>query len=193
MSTHSKEVASERPTLESVKKTHVPKMSPIRARIAHLAIAHGLISDVGKIINKDENDELTRNTITGAHEENHARGFRTIGAIVRSLRVNKDGSGATTASINSFVRNVHELRILVRGLMYAGHMGHIAERKLGLTPHGHGFDMAQNEGLADQFQKVTGESGSALNSEAERWASSDTQGQGDSLLLAGIRHGLMAT
>jgi hypothetical protein len=183
------------PTLNSVKNTELPNMSPIRARIARLAIDHGLISDVNKILNKNENDELTKLSITGAHEEGHARGVRRIKAQLLKVQVFRDGSGVTMFKpewYQSWLRDTHALRNNIRDLMYVGHMGKATEEALGITPHGHGFDMAQNASLAAMFHRLTGESGSSLNSEAENMARQHAREDIDNTLTQGIKHGLAA-
>jgi hypothetical protein len=63
----------------------------------------------------------------------------------------------------------------------------LSEEALGETPHGHGFDMAQNDAYADHYSKITGNSGSALQRAAASWARSTVNSRLDKIVRAGVQ------
>jgi hypothetical protein len=102
-------------------------------------------------------------------------------------KVFKNGNGIT-----NFILNARDLREYVRDINYVGYMGKFAEEALGEIPHGHDFDMAQNDAYANYLSEITGNSGSSVQNEAASWARSTVRSRLDNMVNEGVRLALAA-
>lgn len=160
---------------------------PIFNRLLRTAITYNLVRDVSQFLDPRSRAVFTKLSITGVHEAGHAMGAKRV-ARLAGVKVFKNGNGVTSFHLGG----EGSLYQLVRKINYIGFLGKAAEEALGVTPHGHGFDIAQNDAYADYYSKITGQSGSAVQAEASGMASSEARSNIDSLIVQGIRYGLEA-
>lgn len=156
-------------------------------RFLRVAIVNNLPVDTKKIYQDSRfRARFKKLSLTGAHEGAHIVAAREVGSNVTG-KVNEDGSGIT-----NFILMARSLRRYVRDINFVGFMGMKAELALGETPKGHGFDMNQNDGYAQFYTEATGESGSAIQSEASAAASQTVNANLDKIINIGVRLGLEA-
>lgn len=169
------------------KTPEAQKWDPLLQRFVRSAIVNNLPLDMTRL-QKDQNyrKRFRRLALTGAHEAGHMRGARQV-AELTGAKVFENGNGITTFRMRSV-----SLEQFVRDINYIGFLGKATEEALGETPHGHGFDMMQNDMYAQLYAKKTGYSGSALQSEASRMASSETRSNLDSIVDEGVQLALAA-
>ncbi len=155
---------------------------PATIRFLRAAITNGSKVNMARIYSDPKYRlRFKRLSLTGAHERGHMEAANDVATGVRG-EVFANGNGIT-----HFRLQARNLREYVRNINYVGSAGKMTEEALGEIPHGHGFDMAQNDAYADHYALVTGESGSALQSEASRWAWSTVTSRLDRIVHAGVQ------
>lgn len=163
------------------------RWDPNTLRFLRTAITNNLNIDTARIYQDDKfRAQFRRLCVTGVHEGGHMFGGYQVASNVNG-KVNQDGSGVTT-----FILNARSLRQYVHNINYLGHLGKEAEKTIGETPHGHGFDMAQNDAYAALYTQISGESSSAIQSSAESEASQTTSSNIDQIIDIGVRLALAA-
>jgi hypothetical protein len=150
-------------------------------RFLRAAINNGSRVDISRVYSDSRYRlKFKRLSLTGAHERGHMEAAHDVATGV-SGEVFANGNGITKFRL--LARN---LRDYVRNLNYVGYAGKLTEEALGEVPHGHGFDMAQNDAFAEHYSKITGLSGSALQNEAARWAQSTVNSRIERIVSAGV-------
>lgn len=136
-------------------------------RFLRTAISNNEDIDIPRIYSDSKyRSKFVRLSLTGAHEQGHIEAANDVATGVTG-EVFSNGNGVT-----QFVLSARNLLEYVRNLNYVGYAGKFTEEAIGEIPHGHGFDMAQNDAVANRYSEVTGKSGSAVQSEAASWARS---------------------
>lgn len=163
------------------------KWSPNTLRFLRVAVMNHLNVDPTEIYTSEKyRANFTKLCITGTHESAHMHAARERGSGVTG-KVFKNGNGIT-----NFILNARDLREYVRDINYVGYMGKFAEEALGEIPHGHGFDMDQNDAYANYLSEITGNSGSSVQNEAASWARSTVRSRLDNMVNEGVRLALAA-
>lgn len=155
---------------------------PATIRFLRAAINNGSKVNISRIYSDSRyRRRFKMLSLTGAHERAHMEAANRVATNV-SGEVFANGNGITRFQLRG--TSIEEA---ATNINYIGYAGMLAEKTLGEIPHGHGFDMAQNDAFADNYSKVTGKSGSALQRAATIWAQNTVDSCIDTIISDGVQ------
>lgn len=156
--------------------------NPATIRFLRAAITNGSKLNMARVYSDTRyRQKAIRLFLTGAHEQGHMEAANDVATDI-SGEVFANGNGITRFRLLG--NGIEQIAININ---YVGFAGKLTEEALGVTPHGHGFDMAQNDAYADYYAKVTGNSGSALQRSATIWARNTVNSRLDKIVSAGVQ------